>query len=734
MLTAGTLSFVASADAAKNPRCDTETGVCYVVVESGDGWLAVARAIDPTLDGQALHDFAVALEVANGGNGSLTQQLHPGRLIVYLPADTTTTTTEVTTSTTTTVPTTSTTISTTSTTPTTSTLAPTSTSSTTTTTTSTSTTSTSSTSSTVPSGTQQVHTVDVGDTLPSEATCAAQVVGMTENRPNNATPNAARGTSPNDEYPRVTGNYTGTTDEIIQWAACKWGIDVDWVRAQTAIESWWQQETVGDNGESFGILQVRRPYHQTAFEDENAVLSTAYNIDYAYSVWRRCFEGEYTWLNTVERGRDYTAGDGMGCIGLWFSGRWYTDAATGYMGRVSDYHTDRIWLTPDFGPATPTGGTPSTSTPSTQPPASSSTTPSTQPPASTSPPTTAAPTTAPSTSVPTQPGTWQPVAPPGPTTDPNFHHAGGNFGFQSIAAAPDGTLYVSADYQGLWRSTDQGATWVKVSTDGTLETGTPWTIQVDPFNSDVLWANAGYGAGGPLRSTNGGATWSLRAVGAPTQSNDVYSIALDPAVEGHMLVAWHSPWTTGSAGITESFDGGQTWINHPAPSGAWGSGHAVYFLSSNTWLVGTQNDGIWRTTNSGTNWSKVSSTPITHGATGFMTRVGSTLFIAHEGVISRSGDNGATWSNITSGLPGGYYSAVASDGVNLYTAPSFPSAGGYNNGQWYVRPVSGGTWTPIAESVACYRGQCNGPRQTVRVGTAIFTSNYSGGVWRLTPP
>ena len=87
--------------------------------------------------------------------------------------------------------------------------------------------------------------------------------------------------------------------------------------------------------QSIGLLQVRYPYHQSAFENNNAIRSTAYNADYAWSVWRRCFEGEYTWLNDVERGRTYAAGDGLGCMGVWFSGRWYTSAAVGYMNRIS---------------------------------------------------------------------------------------------------------------------------------------------------------------------------------------------------------------------------------------------------------------------------------------------------------------------------------------------------------------------------------------------------------------
>ena len=39
---------------------------------------------------------------------------------------------------------------------------------------------------------------------------------------------------------------TGATDEIIQWAACKWGIDEEIVRAQIAKESYWKHATDGD--------------------------------------------------------------------------------------------------------------------------------------------------------------------------------------------------------------------------------------------------------------------------------------------------------------------------------------------------------------------------------------------------------------------------------------------------------------------------------------------------------
>jgi hypothetical protein len=145
----------------------------------------------------------------------------------------------------------------------------------------------------------------------------------------------------------VTGNFTGTTDEILQWAACKWGIDEDIVRAQIAKESWWTMDAVGDNGESFGLGQVRVPYHGAAFEDDNAKRSSAYNVDYTYFRWWSCYNGHETWLNQFERGRDYAAGDAWGCVGLWFSGRWYFGNAD-YLTAVHEYHDDRIWETPPF--------------------------------------------------------------------------------------------------------------------------------------------------------------------------------------------------------------------------------------------------------------------------------------------------------------------------------------------------------------------------------------------------
>jgi autotransporter family porin len=236
---------------------------------------------------------------------------------------------------------------------------------------------------TTPPGTGTVfRTLPPGSALPSDAQCAAAIKARPENKRVNATYNATRGNQSlgsnffggsdpkaNSQFaPRVTGNYTGTTDEILQWVACKWGIDEDIVRAQAAKESWWRQTVKGDwttnsancapghglgvdgtSGqcpESFGILQNRYPYEQSAWP--GIYNSTAFNADTAYSIWRACYEGYEWWLNDQEKGANYAAGDAWGCVGRWFAGRWRTQPALDYISAVQTYYNQRIWETASF--------------------------------------------------------------------------------------------------------------------------------------------------------------------------------------------------------------------------------------------------------------------------------------------------------------------------------------------------------------------------------------------------
>ncbi len=158
---------------------------------------------------------------------------------------------------------------------------------------------------------------------------------------------AWRATSEMPYASSVNGRFRGSTDEIIQWAAYKWGIDVDVMRAVAVVESWWRMSAVGDNGDSFGLYQVRRPFHCLG-ECAIARRFTAFNADYYGGIIRAYYEGRMGWLNTVERGRDYAPGDLWGSVGAWFSGRWWTGPAAGYIAVVQQRLAERTWRQPYF--------------------------------------------------------------------------------------------------------------------------------------------------------------------------------------------------------------------------------------------------------------------------------------------------------------------------------------------------------------------------------------------------
>ena len=198
--------------------------------------------------------------------------------------------------------------------------------------------------------------------LPSGAACAAAVERNSwEPRPENAAANTTPGMSGvmidgasvafNAHYAgRIDGAFTGTTDELIQWAACKWGFDSDAVRAVAVQESFWRQGGVGDfDGReylSYGLLQVKKSVHTGTFP--TAKDSTAFNLDYALAWRRACYEGDFTWFNDAPQRGGYRAGDEWGCIGAWFSGDWYDAGAQDYIAGVRDHYQSRTWEMPGF--------------------------------------------------------------------------------------------------------------------------------------------------------------------------------------------------------------------------------------------------------------------------------------------------------------------------------------------------------------------------------------------------
>src|SRR5947209_4218997 len=182
----------------------------------------------------------------------------------------------------------------------------------------------------------------------SDAAAAALVTHSTwEPRPDNATANSRVPTSAelatyranaenwgscNNYHQYVTGNFTGTTDEIIQWAAYKWGLDPNLARAVAVYESNWHMSAVGDSGVSFGLFQIKKTFHTGTYPLSTE--STAYNADFWAAMVRYYYDGCATWLNDGTGGVTYAKGDLWGSIGAWYAGAWHTTGAESYISAV----------------------------------------------------------------------------------------------------------------------------------------------------------------------------------------------------------------------------------------------------------------------------------------------------------------------------------------------------------------------------------------------------------------
>jgi len=147
----------------------------------------------------------------------------------------------------------------------------------------------------------------------------------------------------------VSGHFTGTTDEVLQWAAYKWGFAPGLLRAVAAVESWWEMSANGDNGDSFGLFQVRRPYHCQGKVCGWFFHDAAFNADYYGAIVRSYYDGVQTWLNTVSgNGARYHRHDLWGSVGAWYAGRWRTAGALQYGRKVHRALRQRVWRAPYF--------------------------------------------------------------------------------------------------------------------------------------------------------------------------------------------------------------------------------------------------------------------------------------------------------------------------------------------------------------------------------------------------
>jgi fibronectin type 3 domain-containing protein len=351
-------------------------------------------------------------------------------------------------------------------------------------------------------------------------------------------------------------------------------------------------------------------------------------------------------------------------------------------------------------------------------------------------------------------GTWINVTPAGVDLTDNLC---GNGGTQSVAADPSkpSNLYAEFNCQGIWKSTDYGATWT-----GPINTGRNAAkvsdcvggITVLPSGSaahPTMYQGCIQGSGeGFWESVDGGVNWTnyFVAPGGKTRQ-DYYAPVVDPYDENHLIMAGHE-----HDSIVESHDGGRKWSAVPLDAGMLTNGRTgfVFFINTGdaattrgTWLwIGEQSGGLngtWRTANSGATWVQVDQNEHPPGAAqiyqpdsnGVVFMAGSNSIFG-QGVL-RSADYGQTWTHV--GLTN-IESVVIGTSKNLYSMFGFPAGPGATFDPSFELAAEPGNGTWVAPGTPAGLTQGAAQISTVNDGSnnVLIGAMWNSGLWRYIEP
>jgi photosystem II stability/assembly factor-like uncharacterized protein len=296
---------------------------------------------------------------------------------------------------------------------------------------------------------------------------------------------------------------------------------------------------------------------------------------------------------------------------------------------------------------------------------------------------------------------------------------------ETLAAAPI-TLYAGTWGEGVYRSTDHGATWQPANTGIALPLHVQGGLAVNPVTPTQLFAGDYYG-GGLYRSNNGAISWTL-----VLSDTAVRAVAVHPLSPTIVLAGDREE------GLYRSVDGGNAWALVDAAAGLTdphvralafapaapdtvyaGAGPSV-FVSANagvTWSLastlsstvqaldvhpvtptilyaGTFADGLFRSTDGGASWTPMKgSIPAYAWVTSLAIHpLTPTIVYAGtwDGEVHRTLDGGTTWKAL------GYLGAVY-DVIIHPTAPSVIYAATSNNGVFRGSTLDHLTIAPIPD-------------------------------------
>ena len=220
--------------------------------------------------------------------------------------------------------------------------------------------------------------------------------------------------------------------------------------------------------------------------------------------------------------------------------------------------------------------------------------------------------------------------------DTSWVHIGWNHPFVSGIAygGPSGTWHLASG-NGALRSADDGESW-KITTDWRVTEAQH--IAVDHFDPNLVYLATSYGI---WRSLDEGVTWYESSLGL--HQNYTQAIAADRNAARRAVAATE-------AGIYVSGDSGGEW-GHVGPATAMVD-VAQSAADPDRWIAGSRSGAVYISTDAGLTWSLVTQadSELT-GVAADPSYANRFAFVTYGSGAHLTEDGGATWRDVTEGLP-----------------------------------------------------------------------------------